>query len=343
MQITQFYGIDVSKETLDICLLIDNKLVEQWKIKNNKTSIRVFLRKLASKFPDHLAQYSVWCMEFTGVYGHILIQLLVEAGFNVWVENPSQIKLSQGIKRGKNDKIDALRIAQYASTFSHKFRAYVPKRSVLIQLKKLTNIRAKLQQTKVAIQKQIKEAKQFLGKETSSLLTNSCRKSLKALVVDIELIENKMYDLIQSDPKLLNLFKIITSVDGVGVHTAIAILVTTNEFESFDCPKKYACYAGVAPFEQQSGTSVKSKARVSQKANKEVKKLLHMAALTVLKIPGSEFAQYYHRKKEEGKNGMTIINAIRAKIISRVFACVREQRYYEKSYNYPVQQRFLSS
>ncbi|MCU0417137.1 MAG: IS110 family transposase, partial [Cytophagaceae bacterium] len=32
-------------------------------------------------------------------------------------------------------------------------------------------------------------------------------------------------------------------------------IVTTNEFKNFTCPKKFACYAGVAPFEHTSGTS----------------------------------------------------------------------------------------
>ncbi|MCK6612156.1 MAG: IS110 family transposase [Bacteroidia bacterium] len=117
------------------------------------------------------------------------------------------------------------------------------------------------------------------------------------------------------------------------------MIITTNQFKDFSCPKKYNCYAGIAPFEQQSGKSLKTAPRVSQKANKEVKTLLHMAALTVLKIPNSEYSLYYKRKKEEGKNGMTILNAIRSKLVARVFACVRDNRMYTKEFQYSLTEK----
>lgn len=56
-----------------------------------------------------------------------------------------------------------------------------------------------------------------------------------------------------------------------------------------------------------------------------------MAALAVISKQG-ELATYYHRKVEEGKNKMSVINAVRNKLIHRVFACVRENRKYEKNY-----------
>ncbi len=70
---------------------------------------------------------------------------------------------------------------------------------------------------------------------------------------------------------------------------------------------------------------------MSHLANKQMKKLLHMAA----SIGGSgkgEMANYYHRKVEQGKNKMLVLNAVRNKIIHRVFACIRDNRKYEKNY-----------
>jgi len=56
-----------------------------------------------------------------------------------------------------------------------------------------------------------------------------------------------------------------------------------------------------------------------------MKKLLHMAALAVISKKG-QLKDYYDRKVEQGKNKMSVINAVRNKLIHRVFACVRDNR-----------------
>ena len=62
-------------------------------------------------------------------------------------------------------------------------------------------------------------------------------------------------------------------------------------------------------------------------ANKDLKKLLHLCALTAMQhYP--EFKTYYDRKKQEGKHSMTILNAIRNKIVLRAVAVVNNQKPY---------------
>ena len=149
----------------------------------------------------------------------------------------------------------------------------------------------------------------------------------------IKVIDKAIKELIQGDEKLSEISGYVQSVDGVGIVTTAEIIVTTNEFENFADAKKLACHCGVVPFEKQSGTSIKGKARVSNKANKKMKRLLHLAALAAIKVKG-EFKQYYQRKKGEGKHVMSILNAIRNKLVLRIFACVKNKRYYEKEYQY---------
>nr|WKN34008.1 transposase [Tunicatimonas sp. TK19036] len=85
------------------------------------------------------------------------------------------------------------------------------------------------------------------------------------------------------------------------------------------------------PTRHSSGTSIRGGTRVSHIANKKMKKLLHMVAIAVISKQG-ELADYYRRKVEQGKNKMSVINAIRNKLIHRVFACIRDNRKYEKNY-----------
>ncbi|SEP01487.1 Transposase IS116/IS110/IS902 family protein, partial [Mucilaginibacter gossypiicola] len=106
---------------------------------------------------------------------------------------------------------------------------------------------------------------------------------------------------------------------------------TTNEFKDINDPKKFACYSGVAPFTDESGRVVK-KARVSHMANKKVKTLLHLAAIVAIQH-NSDLKRFYERKVEQQKkNKMSVINAVRNKLILRIFACVNQNRPYEKNY-----------
>ena len=123
----------------------------------------------------------------------------------------------------------------------------------------------------------------------------------------------------------------MTSVTGIGSVTATQIIITTNEFKDIRNPKQFACYSGVAPFPKESGM-FKGKARVSPMANKKVKKLLHLSALVAITY-NKDLKAYYERKvTEEKKNKMSIINAVRNKLILRIFACVAQNKKYEENY-----------
>ena len=114
---------------------------------------------------------------------------------------------------------------------------------------------------------------------------------------------------------------------GIGHLTAVYIICCTNNFAGKINGKQLASYAGVVPFDHSSGISIKGKNRVHKMANKDLKKMLHLCALTTIKYY-PEFRQYFERKKAEGKNGMLILNAIRNKLVLRVVAVVNKQQSY---------------
>jgi transposase len=225
--------------------------------------------------------------------------------------------------------VDSVRIAQYALTNQQKARFYEPKREELERLKLLNSLKIRLQSVIHQLQLSLKENKRFSKAKVSSEIQKMCRVSIQSIEKDLEATQKTMMDIITKDKILNHLFKIITSVENIGTVTAIEIILATNEFKNFDSPSKFACYCGVAPFEHSSGTSVKGKTRVSHLANKRVKTILHMAAVSSLHSKG-ELRVYYERKVAEGHNKMSVINAIRNKLIRRIFACVKEDRLYEK-------------
>lgn len=321
-----FVGVDISKATLDLSVIKEGTQVHYQKIENNPKAINNVLKQLSKRFDVDYSQL-LFCMEHTGFYGNHLLAVLQEKGVDTWLEPPIQIKRSLGFTRGKNDKVDAKRIALYAFKNRTEVKLWQPPREELKKLKHLIRIRKRILKTIVNLNKPL-EAADFSGKEEKKILKTSFKTSITALKKDLAKVDVQIQQLIREDTELKRLFQLITSVKGVGKVTATQIIVATNEFKGISEAKKFACYSGVAPFEHTSGTSVNGRPHVSNMADKNMKATLHMAALSAIHYKG-ELQDFYQRKIQEGKNKMAVINAVRNKLIHRVFACVRDDRMYK--------------
>ena len=132
---------------------------------------------------------------------------------------------------------------------------------------------------------------------------------------------------IKSDPSINTNYNLLLSVPGIGPVTATYILCCTNNFANKASGKQLACYAGLAPFSDTSGTSLKGRNKVHKMSNKELKALLHMCALSAIKNY-QEFRNYYDRKVNEGKHPNSVLNAVCKKILLRVAAVLNNQKIY---------------
>jgi len=138
----------------------------------------------------------------------------------------------------------------------------------------------------------------------------------------------------------LDIFSYPTSVTGIGVIIAAFMIVSTNNFTSFENGRKYACYAGIAPFDYSSGTSIKGKTKVSQMGNKRVKSLLSNGANSALRHD-PEIKAYYARKMAENKDHKLIVNSICCKLVNRVFAVIKRQTPYVRIYHHEFTKKDL--
>jgi len=330
-KISYFIGVDVSKNKLDFAVLMDRQFLLHRVIDNNQEAVTAFMEELG-KLERFRIQNALFCMEQTGYYCNPLLEALQKLKATIVVENPVQIKSSLGVLRGKNDKVDAIRIAQYAQRHRDELRLWVPRREVISRLVNLFSMRNRLLGVSVALKMPLKEELKFIKKGAQLENKLSCRESLKAITADLAQIDQKIASVIAQDSYLEALMEIICSVPSIGPVTALQIIICTNEFRDISDPKKFACYAGVAPFKNESGGSA-ARAKVSHIANKKMKSLLHICAMGSLRYD-KEMQSYYKRKTaDEGKNGMVVINAIRYKLILRVFACVRQGRLFVKDYH----------
>jgi transposase len=321
-----FIGIDVSKDHLDIAFFQEGKSIKYDHIVNSLEAIRDFLSSFQNLYE---IRESLFCMEHTGIYINFLLIALSDFNCSIWVENALEIKRSGGVKRGKNDKVDSERIATYAFRFQDKVNLYCPPSEQLEALKTLQTLRKTLVSHKQELETYVNEKSQFSKTSTQKLLEENSKATLEHLTKRIKELEDKMNQIIKNDPQLKELYRLTTSVIGVGKVTAIQLLIATEGFTKFDTAKQLACYCGVVPFENSSG-KFKGKARVSKMANKALKTALHMCALSALRVEG-ELRTYYLRKVAEGKNKMSVINALRNKIIQRIFACVKNKILYNRN------------
>lgn len=299
-------GIDVAKSTLDCTVLQEGKKLNYQCISNTPKAVKVYLQQL--KKQGIAFTETLFCMEHTGIYNAHVLQVLHQNDCTIWLEAALRIKESLGFSRGKNDKIDSYRIARYAYLHQDEARFWTPQRKVVQQLAHLTTLRKRLLKTKVALQQPLNETKCFLGNAAFRIERAATDPVVKATEKQLKQIEKQIKKLIQEDETLRELFELVTSVEAVGPITAGHLIIVTNEFRSFTCPKKFACYAGTAPFDNSSGTSIRGKSHVSPYANKDTKKLLHMAALSAINMQ-NELATYYQRKVSEGKNKMAAAGA----------------------------------
>lgn len=298
-------------------------------IENNSSSFKKFI--LALKKQKIASSQCLFCAENTGIYNENVKFIADELKLWLWIEKPLQIIKSQGVVRGKNDKIDSFRIALYAYKNQDSACKWEAPRKVLVTIKRLLTLRRNLLDN-------LKQLKLVLGEKAFliqdiDLLSGCCQNSIEALKKDIKIIEKEILSLIRDDSELDHKYQLINSIGGIGMFTAIEVIIATNEFKNFDNAKKFACYCGVVPFEYSSGTSVKKRTRVSSMANKTLKTLLHMAALSVVSMKG-ELQDYFIRKVNEGKNKMLVINAIRNKLILRIFAVIKKDQSYQKDFSF---------
>jgi len=317
-----YVGIDVSKSWLDIAVLQPSMgIVEEKRIANTSHVVEDFLKGFQKALKVDLGEV-LFCLEYTGKYGNPFLEVAAIKQANVWLELPIQIKRSQGLVRGKTDRWDARRIAEYAYRFSDKAQLWKPLSKSLEQLKAYQSKRDLLVKTHTQLSQEDKNDVVF-------------KKPLEALKKAIHEIEQKMEQLIRENHLFLRQYQLLQTVSGIGKQTAIALIIITDGFSRLTDARKLSCFAGVAPFPYSSGSSIKGRNRVSKMGNMKLKTLLNMCAWNAIRATG-DLKAYYERKLAEGKHKLSIINAIKNKLLAIAISVINRDTPFAKQYSVPV-------
>lgn len=314
-------GLDVSKMTIDIH---DHASGMHHKFSNEKNGFKQIMIWIQQLNPE---DQPLICFEHTGIYSMPLAIYLTDQNVQFVMVPGLEIKRSLGIQRGKNDQVDAKRIAYYAFLRKEELKPTKIHSRALLKLKSTLSLREKMIKQRSGYKASITEMKRLLKCIDSSNLISCQKRLIAALDVQIKKIESDIKAILMNDVELRKLFELVTSVKGVGLILGASFIAYTNGFTGFESWRKFASYSGIAPFEHRSGTSVRGRSKVSHLANKRMKGLLSNAACCAIQH-SPELKSYYQDRLSRGKDKMSTQNIIRNKIVARVFAVVNRQTPY---------------
>jgi transposase len=315
---SKIIAIDVSKQTLDVAYLIE----EKWQHFSTTNDVKGFTKIVK------LAESDDWfVMEASGPYYLPLASYLFNKSLNVSVINPLIIRRFSQMKlyRAKTDKKDAKTIAEYA--MGNDLKKWSKAGDCIIEL----------QQLLTAIQLLHKHLTQSNGQleaftssgELSKELSKDMKTMIKSHKMMIAKLEGRLKEVANAHYK--ETLDCLQSIPGIGIKTAIQLTIVTDNFKKFENYKQLTAYVGLSPRIFQSGTSVKGKGHICKMGNPQVRKLLYMCSWTAKKC-NSSCKEMYDRLKAKGKPERVIKIAIANKLLKQAFAIATTQTMYEENY-----------
>lgn len=318
-----FLGVDVSKKKVDICS-IQLKIVKE--ISNNQKAFTELFNELDRNLESDQQLWVVF--EHTGMYSSQLADFCSGKKVRFSQVPAMEIKRSMGLARGKDDRMDARRICKYAMEKSQSLVASPKTDPKLDRLKRLLGLRDKLVSQCAGFKTTVNELKEVLGLKSSDLEVKIQENLIETLNTRITNIEKEMDKIIEEESALKQSKELLTSVKGVGPIIALYTIIYTKNFSAFTNSRQFACYCGIAPFPNSSGSSIRGKTKVSSLANKKIKSLLEMGARSAIQYD-PEIKDYYEKRVESGKNKTSTLNIVRNKLVGRMFAVIHKQQPYE--------------
>lgn len=331
-----FIGIDISKMTLDIVIYAPqtkhSDASNYIKVSNDRDGFQQMLKWLRSR--GVVAAGLVVGMENTGAYGNALRAFLEEEHVDYCCFTPVHLAHSFGLVRGKNDRVDAERIAYYTYLHRDELQYSHLSSKAILRLQELSAERKRLAVERGKFRGYLTEAKRMERTQT----VERAEEMLALISKQIKQVEQEMAEVAEGDETVANSLALLLSIKGIGLVNAVSTIVHTNNFKAFQNARQYACYLGIAPFERQSGTSIHGRPHVGPHGARQLKADLTQAAKSAITFD-EEAAAYYKRKTADGKHFGVVLNAVKFKLVCRMFAVIKRGEPYLDREEYLAIQR----
>jgi transposase len=311
-------GIDVAKLTLDVCLHREGSKPLSRQFDNSPAGFAKLLLWVQGHTPEADCHF---CLEATGTYSRGLALFLAEARQKVSVVNPFRIKhaaLSRGVGN-KTDQADAQVLADYCRKENPPlWRASAPEvRTLVALLRRLQNFKDQLQQ----------ETNRLGEPGVLQVVQHSLRKSIQFIEGEITFLEDAIEEHVRDHPRLKEDRDLLTSIPGISGTTAHRILAELPDVEQFASAQSAAAYAGLAPQESRSGTSVRKATRLSKRGNAFLRRALYMPALSAIRH-NPLIKAFFEQLVARGKSRMVAVGAAMRKLLMIAYGVLKNRRAF---------------
>lgn len=309
------FGVDISKDVFDVY----GSVCGHSQFKNDSSGFKLFLRSLP--------QDILVVMEATGYYHYRLAQFLYKNGIGVSVVNPLSVKrfVQMKLAKVKTDKSDAQAICNYAlSNEPPIYNALTDVQAECIQLFRLMDSYLK----KRTATKNKLHGEEALG-IPSRYAYRSLRRDLKHLDKEVKGIEERLLELVKQEQQ--QQLTLLTGIPGIGVKTALFLVVITDGFSKFERASQLCSYVGITPTIRESGSSVRGRSRISKVGNKKLRNLLFLCAFNACKH-NRGCRMLYERIVAKGKSKKLALIAVANKLLKQAFAIAKSGLPYDENH-----------
>lgn len=309
-------GIDIAKRKFDVALL-DGAKVRNKVFDNTAAGHRGLISWLVER--ECIPGGTHLCMEATSQYYEGLATVLCDAGYQVSVVNPLQIKAfgESRLRRQKTDRADAELIARFCEQQSP-----MPWQPPAVEVRELQRLLARLE----AVQDmRVQELNRLY--EASGEARGSVERVLGLLNEELAKLEQMIRDHIDRHPHLHEQDALLRSIPGVGERVS-SYCMAWLQAGRFEDVRQAVAFAGLSPRHRQSGDSVRGKPRLSKVGHARLRKVLYLPAMSALRCNPAAKALGM-RMKAAGKRGKVVIGAVMRKLIHWMFGVLKSNQPFD--------------
>jgi len=304
-------GIDTGKRKLDVAL--DGSL-EQLQVDNTAEGHKALLGWLRGHRVNRIG------IEASGGYEQPVVAEMRRKGFVVVVFQPAQVRAFAKFRqqRAKNDKIDAALIAACTAAVKKIHAAPDPRLLPFTEhLTMIDQIGEDIARLKNRIESCRNARIKELWEEDIARLEKREKVELKALTASI-----------RQHRDLAERLDLIESVDGVGLPTAVAVLVRLPEIGLLT-REQVAALAGLAPYDDDSGEQVGI--RHIEGGRQRLRRALYAAALPASFRWNPQLIALYKRLMAAGKEHKRALIACARKLLIFINTVVARGTAWQKA------------
>lgn len=322
-----YIGIDVSKAKLDCSLLMDvkNNKRKSKVVINSKTGISDLLVWTNKQHVNNDELHAI--LEGTGVYHEQAAQALHDAGVQVSIVNPAQVRnftFGLGI-RNKTDDMDSFVLARYGVLVQPPL--WIPPSQEARTLQALLKRREAIAQD---IQRENNRLEKVDSTDTPSFVRESVMDSIRFLKLQLTKIQQQIDDHTDSHSNLKNDLELLQSIPAVGPQVSNHLLAIIHNHR-FDTAEKLTAYLGLVPVQRQSGSSISKQSHISKAGPPQMRAILYMAAIVATRH-NPHIKALYLRLLERGKSKRSALCAAMRKLVQLCFGVLKNRQSYQPNY-----------